>query len=84
MKSDHYFYNNPESTGDLDNYVDSGNSAAYILATSNHYNLQLGELEEDLEDDFESEYDENDWEEEESSSEPIFDENEKEPGTFLM
>ncbi|MBB4801602.1 hypothetical protein HNP37_001663 [Flavobacterium nitrogenifigens] len=53
------------------------------LKASNHYNLELGELEDNLEYDFESEYDENDWEEEDL---PVgeYDENEEKPGSFEM
>ncbi|MBL0738133.1 hypothetical protein JI750_14620 [Flavobacterium sp. GN10] len=57
------------------------------LTASNHYNLELGELEDNLEYDFHSEYDENDWEEEEDLNEkPVgeYDENEEEPGSFEM
>lgn len=56
------------------------------LSASNHYNLELGDLEENLEYDFESEYDENDWEEEDSNENLAgeYDENEEEPGSFEM
>lgn len=57
------------------------------LTASNHYNLELGELEDNLEYDFHSEYDENDWEEEEDLNEKPageYDENEEEPGSFEM
>ncbi|AWK07042.1 hypothetical protein HYN56_23545 [Flavobacterium crocinum] len=57
------------------------------LSASNHYNLELGELEESLEYDFDSEYDENDWEEEEELDENIageYDDNEEKPGAFEM
>lgn len=56
------------------------------LSASNHYNLELGELEDNLEDDFELEYDENDWEEEESDESIAgeYDENEEKPGAFEM
>ncbi|MRX41577.1 hypothetical protein GJU43_20020 [Flavobacterium sp. LC2016-23] len=86
MKSENYIFTSEESTGDItsyeeqlllnyDDYLEGG--FATPLTAKNHYNLQLGELEEDLEEDLESEYDENDWEE-------IEDENEEDPGTFLM
>ncbi|MDQ6470802.1 hypothetical protein RB619_09135 [Flavobacterium sp. LHD-80] len=56
------------------------------LKASNHYNLELGELEEDLEYDFDSEYDENDWEEEDSEGNLAgeYDVNEEKPGSFEM
>ncbi|MNK61160.1 hypothetical protein D3C87_803150 [compost metagenome] len=55
------------------------------LSASNHYNLELGELEENLEYDFDSEYDENDWEEEELNDiEGEYDKNEEKPGSFEM
>jgi len=55
------------------------------LTASNHYNLELGELEDNLEYDFDSEYDENDWEEEELSDiEGEYDKNEEKPGSFEM
>ncbi|KAF2078939.1 hypothetical protein [Flavobacterium sharifuzzamanii] len=57
------------------------------LTASNHYNLELGELEDNLEYDFHSEYDENDWEEEENSNENLageYDKNEEKPGSFEM
>lgn len=95
MKSENYFYTSEESTGDMtqyeeqlllnyDDYLDGAFEAE--LRASNHYNLELGELEEDLEDDMDSEYDENDWEEVESDNglEAEYDKNEEEPGTFLM
>ena len=93
MKSDNY-YTSEESAGNMtyyeeqlllnyDDYLDSAFEAE--LMASNHYNLELGELEEDLEDDMDSEYDENDWEEIESHAfEGEYDANEEEPGTFLM
>ncbi len=64
-----------------DDYLDSG--SINTITAKNHYNLELGGLEEDLEDDFESEYDENDWEEEDSVIEGEFDKNEEQPGAFL-
>ncbi|AOC95895.1 MULTISPECIES: hypothetical protein [Flavobacterium] len=57
------------------------------LTASNHYNLELGELEDNLEYDFDSEYDENDWEEEEDLNDNLageYDENEEKPGSFEM
>lgn len=55
------------------------------LTASNHYNLELGELEDNLEYDFDSEYDENDWEEEELNDiEGEYDKNEEKPGSFEM
>ncbi|MBO9583916.1 MAG: hypothetical protein J7574_07145 [Flavobacterium sp.] len=57
------------------------------LTASNHYNLELGELEDNLEYDFQSEYDENDWEEEEDLNDNLageYDENEEKPGSFEM
>ncbi|MFC4476929.1 hypothetical protein [Flavobacterium chungangensis] len=55
------------------------------LTASNHYNLELGELEDNLEYDFDSEYDENDWEEEELSDiDGEYDKNEEKPGSFEM
>ncbi|QSB25439.1 hypothetical protein [Flavobacterium sp. CLA17] len=86
MKSQNYIYTYEDSASDMtsyeeqlllnyDDYLESG--FVPPLTASNHYNLEPGELEEDLEDDLESEYDENDWEE-------MDDENEEDPGTFLM
>ncbi|KAF2327431.1 MAG: hypothetical protein REI96_09595 [Flavobacterium nitrogenifigens] len=56
------------------------------LKASNHYNLELGELEDNLEYDFHSEYDENDWEEEDSNENLAgeYDKNEERPGSFEM
>lgn len=94
MKSENYFYTSEESAGNMtyyeeqlllnyDDYLESAFEAE--LMDSNHYNLKLGDLEEDLEDDMDSEYDENDWEEVESETiEGEYDTNEEEPGTFLM
>ncbi|MFH6991000.1 hypothetical protein [Flavobacterium sp. FlaQc-48] len=95
MKSENYFYSSEEPADDMtyyeeqlllnyDDYLDGAFEAE--LTASNHYNLELGELEEDLEDDFSSEYDENDWEELEPDNniEGEYDKNEEEPGTFLM
>lgn len=94
MKSENYFYTSEESAGNMtyyeeqlllnyDDYLESAFEAE--LMASNHYNLELGDLEEDLEDDMDSEYDENDWEEVESEAiEGEYDTNEEEPGTFLM
>lgn len=94
MKSENYFYTSEESTGDMtyyeeqlllnyDDYLDSVFEAE--LTASNHYNLELGDLEENLEEDLDSEYDENDWEELESIGfEGEYDNNEEQPGTFLM
>lgn len=94
MKSENYFYTSEESAGNMtyyeeqlllnyDDYLESAFEAE--LMASNHYNLELGDLEEDLEDDMDSEYDENDWEEVESDAvEGEYDTNEEEPGTFLM
>ncbi|RYD98986.1 MAG: hypothetical protein EOP54_05650 [Sphingobacteriales bacterium] len=62
MRSENYLSTTDESL------LHEGTDPRYhykSLLGSNHYNLELGGLEEDLEDDFESEYDENDWEEEE-------------------
>jgi len=91
MTFQNYFYTPDDSAEDMtsyeeylllnyDNYLDNS------LTAKNHYNLELGELEEDLEDDFESEYDENDWEEEDSEENfgGEYDKNEEEPGTFQM
>jgi hypothetical protein len=95
MKSENYLYTSEESAGDMtyyeeqlllnyDDYLDGVFETE--LTASNHYNLELGDLEEDLEDDMDSEYDENDWEEVESDSEPEgeYEKNEEEPETFLM
>ncbi|KRD10345.1 hypothetical protein ASE21_11580 [Flavobacterium sp. Root901] len=85
MKSQNYLYISDETSGDMTSYEEQlllnydeylETNFANKLASSNHYNLKLGELEDFLEDDFDSEYDENDWEEEEN--------NEEETGTFLM
>ncbi|MGO4773075.1 hypothetical protein ACEN2I_15540 [Flavobacterium sp. W22_SRS_FK3] len=88
------FYTHEESTGDMtyyeeqlllnyDDYLDRAFEAE--LTASNHYNLELGDLEEHLEDDLISEYDENDWEELESVGlEGEYDNNEEQPGAFLI
>ena len=67
-----------------DDYLDGDYNTR--LTASNHYNLELGELEDNLEDDFELEYDENDWEEEDSDGNLAgeYDANEENPGTFEM
>lgn len=92
MKSDNYFYSSEESIDDMtnyeeqlllnyDDYLDSAFEAE--LTASNHYNLELGDLEENLADDMDSEYDENDWEELESIGlEGEYDKNEGQPGGF--
>lgn len=94
MKSKNYFYTPEESSGDTtyyenqlllnyDDYLDGAFEAELIA--SNHYNLAFGDLEENLEDDLDSEYDENDWEEMESIGlEGEYDKNEEKPGTFLI
>ncbi|OIV40438.1 hypothetical protein [Flavobacterium johnsoniae] len=94
MTFQNYFYTPEESAGDMTsyeeqlllNYDDYLEGSFANASAHNHYNLELGELEEDLEDDFESEYDENDWEEEDSDTKPAgeYDENEETPGTFEM
>lgn len=91
MTTENYFYSSEESIGDMtyyeeqlllnyDDYLDAAFEAE--LTASNHFNLELG----DLEDDMDSEYDENDWEEVESDEEfdGEYDKNEENPGTFLM
>ena len=75
MNSEHY-YCTERSSDDITyyeeqlllNYYDYMDAFEAKLTATNHYNLELGDLEEDLEDDFDSEYDENDWEEEESDN----------------
>jgi len=65
------FYNTEGSSDDITyyeeqlllNYDDYMDAFQAKLTAINHHNL---DLEENLEDDFDSEYDENDWEEEES------------------
>ncbi|MWB95159.1 hypothetical protein GON26_12375 [Flavobacterium sp. GA093] len=70
MKSENYFDMSEEGNMtqyeeqlllNYDDYLE--NAFVAELTASTHYNLELGDLEEDLEDDMESEYDENDWEE---------------------
>ena len=87
-----YFNTPKESAGDVrsyeeqlllnyDDYLESSFSKTVTL--SNHFSLEL----EDLEDDFESEYDENDWEEEENSienPEGEFDKNHEQSVTFQL
>ncbi|WP_428232613.1 hypothetical protein [Flavobacterium sp.] len=76
MNPEHYYYTSEQSSDDMTyyeeqlllNYDDYLDAFEAKLTASNHYNLELGDLEEDLEDDFDSEYDENDWEEEESDT----------------
>ena len=78
MNYENYSYSTEEFSGDMTyyeeqlllNYDDYLDAFQAKLAASNHYNLELGDLKEDLEDDFDSEYDENDWEEEESDNNP--------------
>jgi hypothetical protein len=95
MKSENYFYTSEDSAGDMthyeeqlllnyDDYLDSAFEAE--LRASNHYNLELGDLEENLDDDMDSEYDENDWEELDSNNsfEGEYDKNEEQPGAFFM
>ncbi|HEY1193708.1 hypothetical protein [Flavobacterium sp.] len=67
-----------------DDYLES-NHANELYTRESRY-LELGELEDDLEDDFESEYDENDWEEEDLDEklEGEYNKDEETPGTFLM
>ncbi|WJS93867.1 hypothetical protein NYQ10_17415 [Flavobacterium johnsoniae] len=67
-----------------DDYLEGDYSNS--LKSSNHYNLELGDLEDNLEYDFESEYDENDWEEEDlnENSAGEYDANEEKPGSFEM
>jgi len=94
MKSENYFHSSEESIDNITyyeeqlllNYDDYLNSAFEAeLTASNHYNLKLGDLEENLADDMDSEYDENDWEELESIGlEGEYDKNEGQPGAFLM
>ncbi len=90
MEFENHLYMSDKSSGDITsyeerllmNYNDGFNAR---LAASNHYNLKLGALEEDLADDFLSEYDENDWEEEESIySQGEFHNHEGYSGTYLM
>jgi hypothetical protein len=94
MKSENYSYTSDDSASDMtyyeeqlllnyEDYLDGAFEAEF--KASNHYNLELGELEEDLEDDMDSEYDENDWEEVESEKGPEgeYDSN-QEKETFLM
>lgn len=95
MKSENYSYTSEEASGNMtyyeeqlllnyDDYLDSAFEAR--LSASNHYNLELGKLEENLADDFYSEYDENDWEEVESKNyfDGEYDKNEEKPGAFLV
>ncbi|MCP2029707.1 hypothetical protein L1276_004901 [Flavobacterium sp. HSC-32F16] len=93
MTFQNYFYTPHESAGDMTSYeeqlllnYDDYLEGSLTTKANNHYNLELGELEEDLEDDFESEYDENDWEEEDTDENLAgeYDENEELPGTFEM
>ena len=94
MKSENYFNSSAKSAGDMpyykeqlllnyDDYLDGAFEAE--LTTINHYNLKLVNMEEYLEDDLDSEYDENDWEEVGSIGlEGEYDKNEEQPGTFLI
>ncbi|MCC9064777.1 hypothetical protein [Flavobacterium piscisymbiosum] len=76
MNSENYSYMSDESSDDITNYEEQLllNYDDYLdafeakLSAGNHYNLELGDLEEDLEEDLDSEYDENDWEEIESDN----------------
>jgi hypothetical protein len=86
MTFQNYFYK--ESAGDMTSYDekllldDNYPELSLKSITSAHFSLEL----EELEDDFESEYDENDWEEEESyeSLNGEYDKNEEKPGSFQM
>jgi len=92
MTFQNYFYTPKEFAGDIISYEEQllldyddfmQGSFSKTATTFNHFDLKL----EELEDDFESEYDENDWEEEEDSDENLpgeYDRNEEKPGTFEM
>ncbi|MCR4032448.1 MULTISPECIES: hypothetical protein [Flavobacterium] len=88
-------YTSEEFNGEMNSYEEQlllnyddylENNLTNELTTREPFYLELGELEDDLEDDFESEYDENDWEEEDLDEklEGEYDKNEETPGTFLM
>ncbi|PBJ10110.1 hypothetical protein [Flavobacterium sp. ACN6] len=92
MKSENYFYSD-DSSGDMtsyeeqlllnyDDYLESGFTSS--VKAQNHYNLELGDLDEFLEEDLESEYDENDWEEEEDDLSEEDENTEGDPETFIM
>ncbi|MEP6803472.1 MAG: hypothetical protein ABI892_03035 [Flavobacterium sp.] len=76
MNSEHYYYTSDELSDDLTNYEEQLllNYDDYMdafeakLNASNHYNLELGDLQKDLEDYFDTENNENDWEEWESDN----------------
>ncbi|WP_276380205.1 hypothetical protein [Flavobacterium sp. H4147] len=72
MIYDNYFNLDPQESDltsyeeqlliNYDNYLESNNADSLA---ANHYGLKLDDLREDyLDDDYNSEYDENDWEEE--------------------
>ncbi|GAA3778568.1 hypothetical protein [Flavobacterium ginsengiterrae] len=93
MISDNYYYTSEEYSGDItayeeqlllnyDDYLQGNLSSSFA---SNHYNLELDDLEDEfLDDDMDSEYDENDWEEEEDDEAENYEEDDSPNETFQM
>lgn len=95
MISDNYYFDSEENTNNItsyeeqlllnyDDYLEGGSAEA--MAAHNYAHIEFGELDNDLEYDFDSEYDENDWEELDSDENLAgeYDENEEKPGSFEM
>ena len=91
MTFQNYFSTSQEFTGDMISYEEQlllnyedlmDSSFTKTPKAPVYFDLEL----EELDDDFESEYDENDWEEEDSyeDSHAEHDKNEEKPGTFEM
>lgn len=96
MTPENYFNSNQQYDCDLtsyeeqlllnyDNYLEAPLTG--FMASHNHYAINLDSLQdEELEDDMESEYDENDWEEVENDLDDDlvehYDENERDVDTF--
>lgn len=89
MTFQNYLYTSKEAARDLTSYEEKllldnnyPESSAIKSIASSKFSLEL----EELEDDFESEYDENDWEEEDSyeSLNGEYDKNEEKPGDFQI
>lgn len=66
LSSDDITYYEEQLLLNYDDYMDAFQAKLTAINHNNLENLELGNLEKNLEDDFDSEYDENDWEEEES------------------
>lgn len=93
MIPDNYYYSNELHDGDLtsyeehlllsyDNYLE--NPITGPTDSHNHYALKLDDINDELDDDMDSEYDENDWDEEDLDDDLIehYDENDRDVDTF--